>query len=455
VTRHQVRLAIKERELQQATLAARPMLPVHLIYVGPRFRKQLRNIERLAASIDRQGTLLQAVVVDTHATIYPGSTEPRHKLVAGARRLTAWEKSRFRDQPIPVQYVGPKDFLAAEHDENVEREPFLPSELVDIKRAMDADGGLKEAASQRQRAGRKAVDGESGRAADKVAAVAGASRETIRKAEAVVEAAERDPDKFGHLKEQMDRTGRVDAAARRLAIMRQAEAIKAAPPSLPGRPPYPVMVVDFPYPYEIDMTQEEIDRAGRSLRPYAPMAIDAGEVFMRERIAPLLSPDCVVWFWTTNFHMRVAFDLLGALGFPRHSTIGTWRKQRRGRGQILADQTEHAIVARRGKPVIHLTTQTTDIGADWPQPRVHSRKPDEFYRFVEELCPAPRYADIFSFGGRGERWDCFGDQAQRMAEAPPEIPELRDCPPGRDATDALAYGLAGFAERLGRPEGAP
>ena len=43
--------------------------------------------------------------------------------------------------------------------------------------------------------------------------------------------------------------------------------------------------------------------------------------------------------------------------------------------------------------------------------RAHSQKPIEFYNFVETLCPAPRYADIFSRYQHSERWDCHGDEA--------------------------------------------
>ena len=63
-------------------------------------------------------------------------------------------------------------------------------------------------------------------------------------------------------------------------------------------------------------------------------------------------------------------------------------------------------MAVRGKPIVHLTNQTTALQAPV---RAHSQKPDEFYDFVEKLCPAPRYAYLFSRSVR-ERWDCHGDE---------------------------------------------
>jgi len=49
----------------------------------------------------------------------------------------------------------------------------------------------------------------------------------------------------------------------------------------------------------------------------------------------------------------------------------------------------------------------------------HSVKPVEFYAFVESLCPASRYADLFSRYRHNEKWDCHGD------EVPPPSLTLR------------------------------
>jgi hypothetical protein len=44
-------------------------------------------------------------------------------------------------------------------------------------------------------------------------------------------------------------------------------------------------------------------------------------------------------------------------------------------------------------------------------------KPLEFYDFVEKLCPAPRYAYLFSRYRHNEKWDCHGDEAPAICEA--------------------------------------
>jgi N6-adenosine-specific RNA methylase IME4 len=124
--------------------------------------------------------------------------------------------------------------------------------------------------------------------------------------------------------------------------------------------------------------------------------------------------------------MREAFDLLDAWGFEP-KTILTWAKDKMGMGDWLRLQTEHCIMAVRGKPVVTLTHQTTLLHAPG---RGHSVKPTEFYDLVESLCPAPRYADLFSRYRHNDKWDCHGN------EAPAYPGETTDSPPADPAPAA-------------------
>jgi N6-adenosine-specific RNA methylase IME4 len=82
-----------------------------------------------------------------------------------------------------------------------------------------------------------------------------------------------------------------------------------------------------------------------------------------------------------------------------------------GTGDWLRGQSEHCIMAVRGKPTVVLTNQTTLLHGPV---REHSRKPDEFYALVESLCPAPRYAYLFSREQR-DGWDMHGDELPKAA----------------------------------------
>ncbi len=107
--------------------------------------------------------------------------------------------------------------------------------------------------------------------------------------------------------------------------------------------------------------------------------------------------------------MRDAFRVLDAWGFVE-KTILTWVKNRIGVGNWLRGQTEHCILAVRGNPVVNLTNQGTVLHAPV---REHSRKPEEFYEFVEGLCPGKSRLELFAREQR-DGWVCGGAEAGKF-----------------------------------------
>jgi N6-adenosine-specific RNA methylase IME4 len=129
-------------------------------------------------------------------------------------------------------------------------------------------------------------------------------------------------------------------------------------------------------------------------------------------VASITHADSILWLWTTNHHTREAFAVLDAWGFE-HKTILTWCKDRMGTGDWLRGQTEHCLLATRGKPTVQLISQGTSLHA--PR-RANSQKPEEFYALVEELCPAPRYCELFQRQPRAG-WDGHGDEVPNISSA--------------------------------------
>ena len=72
---------------------------------------------------------------------------------------------------------------------------------------------------------------------------------------------------------------------------------------------------------------------------------------------------------------------------------------------------EHCILAIRGVPVVELTSHSTVLYAPV---REHSRKPEEFYRLVESLCPSPSRIDLFAREQR-DGWTCAGAEAGKFS----------------------------------------
>jgi N6-adenosine-specific RNA methylase IME4 len=137
------------------------------------------------------------------------------------------------------------------------------------------------------------------------------------------------------------------------------------------------------------------------------MAIEEIKALPVESIA---AEDAILWLWTTNAHLRVAFEVAEAWGFEYKSLL-TWVKDRMGTGEWLRGQTEHCLLAGRGKPIFIHGNHTTVIDA---VRREHSRKPQEFYALVEATCPGTR-VELFA-RERRDRWQAFGNQTTKFGK---------------------------------------
>jgi N6-adenosine-specific RNA methylase IME4 len=369
---------------------------VDAIVVGERHRRDMGDLAALARSIEEVG-LLHPIVI-----------RPDGALIAGARRLAAAHMLGLTEVPVTVVDLGA--VVKGEHAENSFRKDFTLSEAVAVKRALEPIE--RAAAQERMRAGRPMENFSKGRALDAVATATGLHRTTLGKAEAVVDAAEAEPERFGKLLEDMDRCGRANGPYRRLQNIKAAEAIRNEPPPLPRRGPYRVIAADPPWPFEL----RDEDPSRRAIYPYPTMTLAKIKTL---RVADIAHEDSVLWLWTTNFHMREAFDVLEAWGFE-HKTILTWVKDRFGYGEWLRCQTEHVLLATRGRPIVQLGSESTVLFAPV---RAHSEKPDAFYDLVERLCPAPRYCELFSRRAR-PNWDGHSAEApaaESDAESPPRL----------------------------------
>ena len=80
-------------------------------------------------------------------------------------------------------------------------------------------------------------------ARDNIARYLGVGRRSTIEREAVVEAAEQEPEEYGYLVEQRDRIGKVVGAFRRLSVLKQAKELETTPSKLPTGP-FQMIVAD-------------------------------------------------------------------------------------------------------------------------------------------------------------------------------------------------------------------
>lgn len=343
-------------------------VPIADITVGKRHRKAFTKIDELAASIEDIG-LLHPVVVT-----------PDSRLVAGRRRLKACRQLGWTD--VPIRVVDIESIVRGERDENVQREDYTPSEAVAIADAIEVIERREAKARQREHGG--TAPGKSAntcadstqvsetKSRTRTARAVGMGWQALSRAREVVGSGDED------LVAEMDRTGRVAGVHKKLTVRRQAAEIAKEAPPLP-KGPFRVIVADPPWTY----SGRPDDPSHRSANPYESMTLDDIKAYLPDSMP---TKDCILWLWTTNSHMREAFEVVEAWGF-QHKTILTWVKHKMGTGDWLRGKTEHCLMAVRGKPTVTLTNQTTVLNGKAGK---HSAKPDEFYALVRALCPGSR-----------------------------------------------------------------
>ena len=202
--------------MPRAAMSKAQTLPIASIVVSSkRHRKDMGDIAGLAASM-ADLEMLEPIVVRP-------AGRGRYKLVCGARRLAGAKQLGQTKVPVIVRNLTDAEALKAEYAENTHRKDFTLSEAVAIKRALEPME--RAAAKERQRAGRGSGKKrrrascphlDKGRAADKAAKATGMARRTLEKAEAIVDAAEAEPEKFGKLLERHGPHRRVNGVHRRL-----------------------------------------------------------------------------------------------------------------------------------------------------------------------------------------------------------------------------------------------
>lgn len=101
--------------------------------------------------------------------------------------------------------------------ENLVRKNFTTSERIAVKRALEPT--ISAEAKERQKAGVPSSNLDEGRTDSKIASFVGVGKDTLRKDEAIVEAAEKEPEKFGPLLAKVD-SGKISVNAAHIQIRR-------------------------------------------------------------------------------------------------------------------------------------------------------------------------------------------------------------------------------------------
>jgi N6-adenosine-specific RNA methylase IME4 len=168
---------------------------------------------------------------------------------------------------------------------------------------------------------------------------------------------------------------------------------------------FDVISVDPPWPYEGENKNvTSFDSVGRRVaNPYPEMSIQQ----IKQIEMPLMK-DGVVLLWTTHKFLPDSFEILKEWGLDYKATL-VWNKEKIGMGAWFRMQCEFCLVGIKGKPIWNNTTWRDII----TEPRrEHSRKPETFYKMVEEITVG-RKLEYFSRSQR-KGWEVFGNDTEKF-----------------------------------------
>lgn len=272
-------------------------LPIASIRTGERYRKDMGDVDGLAASIRERG-LLHPVVVNGD-----------NLLIAGGRRLEAVKRLGWSEVPVTViaSITDAQALLEAERDENACREDMKPSEYVALGLALEE---LEKPKAEARKAEGNSVGGKGGKSVvndtrlpsdrpirthDEVAKALGVGGSTYLRARKVVQASEDEtlPEEVRTLaqeaREEMDATGKVNPAFNKVAK------------ALDRRPTHPVEpeAAAAPYRPETDRQRQFAEAQKRrlvaALSGVSGFCKGLGEIDLRKAVAACSDEEVAMW----------------------------------------------------------------------------------------------------------------------------------------------------------------
>lgn len=124
-------------------------------------------------------------------------------------------------------------------------------------------------------------------------------------------------------------------------------------------------------------------------------------------IKSISDENCILFLWTTNSFLPESFKVIEDWGFE-YKTCLTWKKSHFGLGYWLWGQTEHCLIASKGKHKrIVPPVATTILEAKKSK---HSKKPEEMYDIIDKF-PSDSKIELFARQKR-EGWDVWGNEVE-------------------------------------------
>jgi N6-adenosine-specific RNA methylase IME4 len=163
---------------------------------------------------------------------------------------------------------------------------------------------------------------------------------------------------------------------------------------------FDLLVLDPPWNYGREYDPE----SSRVANPYPEMTT--------EEIKAIELPnkdDSIIWLWTTQQFIQDAFSVLNHWGYS-YKGILTWNKKKMGMGHWFRMQCEFCLLGIKGNPLWDVKDMRDII--EEPR-REHSRKPDLFYKMIDEKFEYLSKIEYFSREKR-DGWFVYGNDVNKF-----------------------------------------
>lgn len=191
---------------------------------------------------------------------------------------------------------------------------------------------------------------------------------------------------------------------------------------------YKVIYADPPWEYDDKRNNAGKNNptgAGGAIKHYPLMSI---KDICNLPIKDLAEDDCMLFLWVTSPMMKKAFKVIESWGFKYCTIVFVWIKMKNdfsdyrkdGIGNYTLSNAEYVLLARKGK-YWRDSTKVKQIILQ-PKPKVHSKKPEEVRKRIEELCGDVSRIELFA-RTRKDGWDAWGNEVptecQKILEVKP------------------------------------
>lgn len=328
-------------------------------------------------------------------------------LLDGRHRLDASRESGFDRIAIREVNLSPKEQI-----EYIIRSSVLRRHLSDDQRAILA-ARLREPLSKEAKRERASKGGRSNGGnllphvgnKSKTNTLIEAARDlnvSKKKVEKAVELQRKSPDLAdkvlaGDLKlKDAERSVRRSERVKRIAEVSKNNAKPLA------RKSYPVLLCDPPWKYDFI----EVD-AWKVENHYPTMA--TAEI-CELSVAPLATPDAILFLWATAPKLADAISVISAWGFT-YKTCAIWDKEWTGMGNYFRIQHELLLIATRGSIPPPITDARPASIIREKRSTKHSEKPQSVYAIIEAMYPEFPKVELFARAPR-KGWATWGNEVE-------------------------------------------